>query len=138
VYVSRAIDQDKSRAVTQWTADELARIGGAEELQIASRRPDGSLRRHTTIWTVRHGNDIYVRSAYGPQNGWFRRAVASGDGRIRAGGVERDVVFEQPGREVDDALHQAYHAKYDRHGPRIVGTVVSDESARTTLRLLPR
>ena len=124
--------------MAHWTADELATIGAAEELQIASRRPDGSLRRFTTIWTVRDGDDIYVRSAYGPQTGWFRRAVASGEGRIRAGGVERDVVFERPGREVDEALNQAYHAKYDRYGPRIVGTVVSDEAAGLTLRLVPR
>ena len=103
--------------MAQWTADELARIGAAEELQIASRRPDGSLSRFTTIWTVRAGDDIYVRSAYGPQTAWFRRAVASGEGRIRAGGVERDVAFERPGREIDEALHRAYHAKYDRYGP---------------------
>jgi hypothetical protein len=32
----------------------------------------------------------------------------------------------------------AYHAKYDKYDPRIVGTVVSAESARTTLRLVPR
>ena len=124
--------------MAQWTADELARIGAAEELQIASRRPDGSLRRFTTIWTVRDGHDIYVRSAYGPQSGWFSSALASGEGRIRAGGVERDVAFERPGREVDDALHRAYHAKYDRYGPRIVATVVSEESAGLTLRLVPR
>ena len=124
--------------MTDWTADELERIGSAEELQIASRRRDGSLRRFTTIWTVRRGDDIYVRSAYGPQTVWFRRAVASGEGRIRAGGIERDVVFERPGRDVDEAVNQAYHAKYDRYGPRIVGTVVSDESAGLTLRLVPR
>jgi hypothetical protein len=32
----------------------------------------------------------------------------------------------------------AYHEMYDRYGPRIVGTVVSSESAMTTLRLVPR
>jgi hypothetical protein len=32
----------------------------------------------------------------------------------------------------------AYHEKYDRYGPRIVGTVVSGESTTTTLRLVPR
>jgi hypothetical protein len=32
----------------------------------------------------------------------------------------------------------AYHAKYDRYGPTIVGTVVSSEAARSTLRLVPR
>jgi hypothetical protein len=124
--------------MTDWTAEELAKIGGAEELKIASRRPDGSLRRFITIWVVRLGDDIYVRSAYGPDNPWFRRAVASGGGRIRAGGIERDVEFEVPGPEADEDLHAAYHAKYDRYGPKIVGTVVSPEAARSTLRLVPR
>jgi hypothetical protein len=31
----------------------------------------------------------------------------------------------------------AYHAKYDRYGPAIVGTVVSTEAERATLRLVP-
>jgi hypothetical protein len=32
----------------------------------------------------------------------------------------------------------AYHAKYDRHGPAIVGTVVGDKAAPVTIRLLTR
>jgi hypothetical protein len=124
--------------MTAWSADELARIDRATELQVASRRADGSLRRFVTIWVVRSGDDVYVRSAYGWNNGWFQRALASSGGRIRAGGVERDVAFEQPGHEVDEDLHAAYHAKYDRYGPSIVGTVVSAEAARSTLRLVPR
>ncbi len=121
-----------------WTSEELAPIGDAIELQIASRRRDGSLRPFVTIWVVRCGDELYVRSAYGPNTGWFRRALASGDGRIRAGGVERDVRFEQPNSSVDADLDAAYHAKYDRYGPRIVGTVVSTEAARLTLKLVPR
>jgi hypothetical protein len=121
-----------------WTADELARIGKADELQITSRRRDGSLRPYVTIWVVRSGDDLYVRSAYGRHNGWFRRALSSGAGRIRAGGLERDVAFEEPGSAVDDELHRAYHAKYDRYGPTFVGPVVSPEAARSTLRLVPR
>jgi hypothetical protein len=124
--------------MTGWTADELARIGGAEELGIASRRPDGSLRPFVTIWGVRLGNDLYVRSAYGYDNPWFQRALSSGEGRVRAGGVERDVAFEVPGPEVVEDLHAAYHVKYDRYGRRMVGTVVSPEAARSTLRLEPR
>ena len=46
--------------------------------------------------------------------------------------------FVVPDREIDDALHAAYHAKYDRYGPKIVGTVVSPEAARSTLKLVPR
>jgi hypothetical protein len=121
-----------------WTADELAKIGKATELRIASRRSDGSLRPYVTIWVVRSGDDVYVRSAYGHENGWFQRALTSGEGRIRAGGVERDVAFEEPGVVVDADLTAAYHAKYDRYGPTIVGTVVSPEAARSTLRLVPR
>ena len=124
--------------MTAWTADELARIGRATELDIASRRPDGTLRPFVTIWVVRVGDDVYVRSAYGYANPWFQRALASGEGRIRAGGVEREVAFEVSGGSMDAEVSAAYHAKYDRYGPTIVGTVVSAEAARSTLRLVPR
>jgi len=120
-----------------WTADEIAKIGNATELQIASRRRDGALRPYVTIWVVRSGDELFVRSAYGHENGWFQRALTSGTGRIRADGVEREVAFEEPGAVVDADLHAAYHAKYDRYGPAIVGTVVSPEAARSTLRLVP-
>lgn len=39
--------------MTTWTDDELAKIGGAEELEIAPWRSDGSLRRPVPIWVVR-------------------------------------------------------------------------------------
>jgi len=124
--------------MTAWTPGELDRIGRADELRLASRRPDGSLRRYVTIWAVVAGDALYVRSAYGHDNPWFQRALRSGDGRIEAGGVEHDVTFEAPGPEVAGVVTDAYHAKYDRHGPAIVGTVVSAEAVRSTLRLDPR
>jgi hypothetical protein len=124
--------------MTAWTADELERVGGAEELDLASRRPDGSLRGYVTMWAVPHGDAIYVRSAYGYDNPWFQRALRAGEGRIRAGGVERDVTFEEPGSDVGDDVTAAYHAKYDRYGPQMVGTVVSPEAIRSTLRVVPR
>lgn len=120
-----------------WTADELERIGRATELGVSSRRADGSLRPFVTIWAVRVDDDLFIRSAYGYDNPWFQRALHAGQGRIRAGGVERDVTFEVPGPEVADSVTAAYHAKYDRHGPAIVGTVVSAEAVRSTLRLVP-
>ena len=119
-----------------WTPDDLDRIGNAEELQVASRRPDGTLRPYVTIWVVRSGEDLYVRSAYGADNPWFRRARASGAGRIRAGGVERDITFADASADAHADIDRAYHAKYDRHGPAIVGTVVGEAAARNTLRLV--
>lgn len=121
-----------------WTADELSRVGGAEELKIASRRKDGTLRKYVTIWVVRSGDEIYVRSAYGSNNPWFVRARTSGTGRIRAGGVEKDVVFTDAEASAQPDIDAAYHAKYDRYGPRIVGTVVGPQAAATTIRLEPR
>lgn len=123
--------------MTSWTSAELASIGDAEELEVASRRSDRTLRSFVTIWVVRSGDDLYVRSIKGRSGSWFRRALAAGEGRIRAGGVERDVAFEEAGSEVHAAVTAAYHQKYDRYGPSVVGTVVSAESAMSTLRLVP-
>jgi hypothetical protein len=121
-----------------WTSQELDRVGNAVELQLASRRGDGTLRPYVTMWVVRAGNDVYVRSAYGPDNPWYRRAKASGSGRIRAGGVERDVTFADAADDAHPAVDTAYHAKYDRYGPAIVGSVVGAHAAPVTIRLLPR
>jgi hypothetical protein len=123
--------------MTTWTEDELARIGQAEELQLASTRPDGSLRPFVTMWVVRAGDELYVRSAYGATNPWYRRARASGIGRIRAGDVEHDVTFDDAAAGVHAAIDAAYHAKYDGYGPQIVGTVIGAQAAAVTIRLLP-
>jgi hypothetical protein len=64
--------------------------------------------------------------------------LKSGEGRIRAAGVECDVAFEQPGPDIADAVTAAYRSKYDRYGPSIVGTVISAEAVKSTLRLVPR
>jgi len=124
--------------MTSWAAPELERIESDDHMGIASRRPDGSLRPYITVWFVRAGDDLYVRSAYGPQNGWYVRARAAGEGRVRVGSAEHDVTFEVPDDpSLDAQLHRAYHVKYDRFGAAIVGTVISDEAARCTLRLVP-
>jgi hypothetical protein len=124
--------------MTAWTEEELGRMGEAQELQLASERPDGTLRPYVTMWVVGVDDELYVRSAHGPDNPWFRRAKASGAGRIRAGGLERDVTFAEPAPDVHDDIDDAYHGKYDRYGPEIVGTVVGSLAHAVTIRLVPR
>jgi hypothetical protein len=124
--------------MTTWTDEELRRIGEAQELQLASERPDGTLRPYVTMWVVRADDELYVRSAYGPDNPWFRRAKTSGAGRIRAGGLERDATFAEPAPGVHPNIDAAYHAKYDRYGPEIVGTVVGSPVHALTIRLVTR
>jgi hypothetical protein len=127
----------RDHPMTGWTTDELAAVGAATELDLASRA-DGGLSTYTTMWVVRVGDDLYVRSAYGAGRAWCRRTRTHGEGRIRAGGVERDAAFV-PVDKAEEATHAAidaaYHAKYDRYGPSIVGTVVGPDAADVTLRL---
>lgn len=125
-----------SSEAAAWSPGELDRVGPAEELQLASRRPDGTLRPYVTMWVVRVGGEVYVRSAHGANNPWYRRATASGTGRIRAGGVEADVTFAVADDGAQDQIDAAYHVKYDRYGPQIVGSVVGDDAHNVTIRLV--
>jgi hypothetical protein len=119
-----------------WTTDQLARLGDAEELRLAPRRADGTLYPFTTMWVVRAADSLYVRSAGGPQRPWYRHALASGRGRIRAGGIESDVNFAQADPGTQGAVDAAYHAKYDGYGPTIVGHVTGTGAHAVTVRLL--
>jgi hypothetical protein len=121
-----------------WIPDELNKIGAADELQIAALRPEGTLRPFTTIWVVRVGDDLYVRSYRGRGSTWFRSVLQRPQGRIRAGGVTRDVAFAEPEAADHDAIDQAYRSKYGHYGSAYVDPVVSLSARGATLRLIAR
>ncbi|MER5430093.1 DUF2255 family protein [Streptomyces sp. NPDC002588] len=121
-----------------WTDDELDRIGSAEELEVASRRRDGELGGRRTIWVVRVGDDIFVRSVNGPTSAWFRGTRARHEGRVEAGGVEKDVAFEDADGEINDAVDAAYRTKYGRYSANTIQRITSSTAGSTTMRLLPR
>jgi hypothetical protein len=87
------------------------------------------------MWVVRASDSLYVRSAYGPGNPWYRRARAAGEGSVRADGVERDVTFESADAAVQGDIDVGYHAKYYRHGPQIVGSGTGPDAHAVTIRL---
>ena len=121
-----------------WTTEELDKIDAADELEIASLRPDGTLRNPTTIWVVRLGDDLYVRSVNGRTSGWFRGTQVRLEGRIRAGAVEKDVTFVDAGPDVGDRIDAAYRTKYRRYAASIVDHTVTAEARSTTIKLVPR
>ena len=123
--------------MTAWTNDELSRIGTADELRIASVRGDGTLRNPVTIWVVRHGDDLYVRSVNGRTGAWFRGAQARHEGHVQAGGVDRDVTFVEAGDDLDDQIDAAYRSKYRRYDARFVDPVLTPEARAATIRLVP-
>jgi hypothetical protein len=124
--------------MTGWTSDELTRIATAQELQIASARPDGTLRTPRTIWVVRVGDDLYVRSMYGRAGGWFPATQVRHRGHIRAGGVDKDVAFADADPDLNDQIDAAYRDKYRRYGPDIIGGVVNPAARAATIKLVPR
>ena len=124
--------------MSAWASEELVKIGTAEELEIAPLRRDGTLRNPVTIWVVRVGNNLYVRSYHGRDGSWFRAAQVRHEGHIQSGGVDRDVIFvEEIDSVINDQIDAAYRAKYRRY-PQYVAPMVTPEARATTIKLIPR
>jgi hypothetical protein len=125
--------------MSEWSSDELTKIGNAEELKIASMRRDGSLRKPVTIWVVRQGDGLFVRSVKGPTGPWFRGTRSRRRGHIRAGGVDKDVnfVFIEADEEINDHIDTAYQAKYSRYPESIVNAVLTPAARSSTIQLVP-
>jgi len=118
-----------------WTNKDLDALGRAGEIAVTPLREDGSAGPSTTIWLVRVGDDLYVRSYRGREGGWYLAATHTGRGRVSGGATGYDVVFE-PAPDVDQAaVDAAYRAKYGRSS--YVDAMVTDDAAATTLRLSP-
>jgi len=124
--------------MNEWTSDELTRIGNAEELEIASVRSDGTRRKPVTIWVARDGDSLYVRSVKGPSSAWFRGTQDRHEGRIRAGGLEKDVTFVRADQAIEDKVDAAYRAKYRRYAGSILNSVLTPHARSTTTKLVPR
>jgi hypothetical protein len=126
--------------MSEWTSDELTKIGTATELRLASMRGDGTLRKPVTMWVVRHGDRLCVRSVKGPTGPWFRGARSRGLGSIRAGGVEKDVnfVFVDASDKINDEIDAAYREKYRRYAGPILNSVLTSAARSATIELVPR
>jgi hypothetical protein len=52
--------------------------------------------------------------------------------------VEKDVTLVDAGEEINDAVDEAYRAKYGHCAAYIIKAITSPEASSTTMRLLPR
>lgn len=123
--------------MSHWTANELRMIDSATELRVTSRRPEGTLGPFVTTWHTTVDDVLYIRSTRAPENGWFRRALRAGIGRIEVGDLTKDVTFERADPAVRHDIDAALHHKYDRFGPGPVGAITGDDVLKTTLKVLP-
>jgi hypothetical protein len=127
--------------VSAWSPDDLDRLGGASEVEVSSARWDGTLSRARTVWIVRVGDQLYLRSVNGPDGAWYRLTRASRQGRIEARGVVRDVTWVdvdatgQP--DVDPAVDAEYARKY-QGATSAIAHITSPLARATTMRVEPR
>jgi hypothetical protein len=123
-------------APSGWTDADLALVDAAVELEIAVRRPDGSLRPWTPVWVVSVDGQVVVRSWYRRESGWFGAAVRSHRAGVRVPGLLADVTVEDVGEGAGD-LRAGVDAAYRRKYGAGAGSMVTDAAAATTLRLVP-
>jgi len=117
-----------------WSADDLRLLDAADELEISVKSRDGAQRGWTPIWVVGAGGQVYVRTWYRRDTGWFGQALRSRRARIRVPGLEVDVIVEDVGDASSDVtgdVDAAYLTKYDGGA----GSMVTSTAAGTTLRL---
>jgi len=124
--------------MTGWTADELASIETADELEIASPTSSGTLGSRRTIWVVSVDGDLFVRSVNGRTSDWFRGTQQRNEGRIRSGGVVKDVTFVEANHDLEARVDEAYLEKYRRYAKGIVDTTLTPQARSATLKLVPR
>jgi hypothetical protein len=120
-----------------WDQGELDRIEAAQELRLQSERRDGTLRDPVTMWVARVGDGVYVASLGGREGGWFRGTQTRKQGRIHAGGVSKDVCFEDADPSLVDAIEAAYRAKYAAY-PDILERSITPQLRAAILQLVPR
>jgi len=102
--------------VTTWTPEAARAVTAPQEVQVVTRRADGSLRRPRTIWIVGHGDRVFIRSTNGRTADWFRGAIGTGSGQILARGTAYDVTFTEADDEDLPRVDAAYRAKYSHYG----------------------
>ncbi len=124
-------------AGSAWTPDELSAIAAPDELQLATRRRDGTVRDSVTIWAVRQGDALYIRSVNGPTAAWYRGAQARHQARISAGGVEKDVTLIDADPAIDDQIDAGYRTKYRRYSEDTLRRITSPQARSTTFKLEP-
>ena len=102
-----------------WRADELSMIDGSGEVDIATRRSDG-----TTA-------------------AWYRGVQTCHEGELSAGGLQSGVAFAEVGAHagegsgLDDALLDAAHRRKYGRSSSAVARITADVSRATTLRVDP-
>ncbi|WP_353719870.1 DUF2255 family protein [Dyadobacter sp. 676] len=118
----------------RFSAEELKKIDQADDLKISPLRSDGvTFGTPTWIWAVVVDGDLYVRAYNGKNSSWYQSAVQRKAGRIHAAGMVEDVIFENVPSDLDNAIDEAYKAKYS--SSPYLPPMISEGPKRATIRI---
>ena len=87
---------------------------------------------------VRVDDDLYVRLLNGRTSDWFRGTQRRNQGRIRAGGVEKDVSFVEADADLEARIDAVYREKYLRYAKSIVDSTLTPQARSAALKLVPQ
>ena len=122
-----------------WKPETLAALANALEVDVTPFAADGSRRPSRTIWSIRVGDELYVRSWKGRPAVWFQDALATHEGEIAVtgGGASQRVTFEEvdAAAPVQAQISATFLTKYA--ADTYASSMNEQGPLDSTLRLLP-
>ncbi len=123
--------------MAEWSKDELQRIAASDDLHISPFRSDGvTYGTPTWIWSVVAGNELYVRAYNGQKSSWYQAAMRQKAGRIKAGGITKEVTFERVDGPVNDLIDNAYKEKY--RNSSYLAPMTGKRASSATVKIIPK
>ena len=121
----------------QFPTDVLEKINEADDLHIAPFRADGkTYGTPTWIWAVVVDGDLYVRAYNGVNSRWYNSAIRQKAGRIVAAGMTKEVTFEPVQGDINNAVDEAYKAKYSRSP--YLSPMINSRARAATVKVIPK
>jgi len=123
--------------MSAWPKEELQEIANTDDLHIGPFRDDGkTYGTPTWIWSVEVGRALYVRAYNGTRSRWYQAAKQQRAGRIAAAGMTKEVTFEPVDGAINDAIDEAYRAKY--RGSPYLNSMIGTRAIAATVKVMPR
>jgi len=115
--------------------DVLSTFESADELVLVLER-EGRPTVEVPVWVVRVGGAVYLRSQDGTGSGWYRRAELQPEQNAELEGTRMPVRLVPAPAEQEQAVSDAYLAKYG--GPGFPRILLLPDAVAATLRVEPR
>jgi hypothetical protein len=116
------------------------KYAGLQKATICISRRFATTERRTVhlpgFWSVIVDGNLYVRAYNGPESSWYGAAVKQKAGRITAAGMTKEVSFERVADQMNDAIDEAYRAKYS--SSPYLKPMIRPHGRSATIRILSR